>query len=273
MATGDKADIKARILAILPPWFLPGSSPNASAVLSGSASALAAVYSLIQFVRTQTRLLTATGYFLDLAAFDYFGQGFQRRPGPEADANYRARILAEIFRPRVTRPALVTAVTQFVGVPPTIFEPWRPADTGALGWLTPPSFGFGGTALPFTGITADSNLVTADSNTLTADAGGTPFAGIGAYGSYSYPDQFFITVNRPKGAGFAQAGGYNGQAAGGGPPTQASVLGAYGLVSGQATGLQYINQAAIGGFISDADIYAMISKTIAAGIIAWTRLI
>jgi hypothetical protein len=273
MATGDQADIKTRILAILPPWFTSGNSPKANALLSGFSSAAAAVYSLIQVAKTQSRIRTATSYFLDLAAFDFFGRGFQRRAGPEADANYRARIIAEIFRPRVTRPALVNAVTQLVGVPPRVFEPWREADTGALGWLAPPSFGFGGTALPFTGITADSNLVTADSNTLTADAGGTPFAGIGAYGSYNYPDQLFITVNRPKGAGLAQAGGYNGQASGGGQPTQSNVLGAYGLVLGHATGLQYGNQAQIGGFVTDAEIYARISQTVAAGIIPWTRLV
>lgn len=255
---GDQDDILRRLKSALPPWF-GTNTPVMDAVLSGPSSVLSGLYSLIQYAANQTRIKTATDGWLDLIAQDFFARGFQRRPN-EPDAAYRARILAEILRPRVTRPAVSKAVLDLTGVAPVIFEPARIADTGALGVTAPPTFALGGIARPQTGLTGDSTIITGDSSIVTVDAGSVTFGGIGAWGSLNYPAQFLITAYRPPGAGIPNAAGYTSIAA----PTGG---GGYGSGS-----LEYVGLANIVGPVTDAEIYATIARTIAAGVTAWTRI-
>lgn len=78
----------------------------------------------------------------------------------------------------------------------------------------------------------------------------------GGYGSLQLHNQVFITAYRPAGQGIPNIAGY-------GNPE-----GAYNRGS-QA---QYVNPSMITGIVTDADIYATIARTLAAGCIAWTQL-
>lgn len=258
--TGDKDDILRRLKAVIPPWF-GTNTPTMDTVLSGPSNSFSAIYSLIQYATSQTRIRTATDGWLDLIARDFFALGFQRRAN-EPDAAYRARILAEILRPRVTRAAVSQAVQDLTGVVPIIFEPARVLDTGAFG-TSPPTFVCGGAGLPNSGITVDSTVITADSTLITDDAGQIPFAGIGAWGSLSYPNQFFITAFRPPGEGIPNVAGFCSYA----NPTAG---GGYSFESGF---MEWVTLADIQGGVTDAEIYATIARNIAAGVTAWTKII
>lgn len=133
MATGDQNDIQSRLRQLIPHgWFLNGLSPLRDALLLGLANILAFGYSLLSYVRLQTRISTATDGFLDMIAGDFFGTGLARAAN-QTDTSYRSRILINIFRERVTRHSVVSILTQLTGRAPGIFEPARPADTGAYG--------------------------------------------------------------------------------------------------------------------------------------------
>jgi hypothetical protein len=177
--TGDATDMRARLAALLPLRWFPDSAPVLAALLAGLADGWAWLYAMLGYVRRQTRIATATDSFLDLIAQDFFGATLARRPG-EADANLRARIQAALFAPRATRPALVAALTSLTGRAPLLFEPARPADTGAYGM----ALGYG-------------------------LAGG--------WGSLALPFQVFVTAYRPFGAGTALIAGWGNGAGGAGP--------------------------------------------------------
>lgn len=150
MATGDQADLTARLKAVLPRWFGNGATPALDGLLQAPAWALSFVYSLIAYAKAQTRISTATGGWLDLIAADFFGARSLRRTG-QSDQSYRANILATILRPKVTHDAMVQALTTLTGRPPIVIEPSRVADTGA--WDSPVGYwdqqGFWGGAMPF----------------------------------------------------------------------------------------------------------------------------
>lgn len=133
-ATGDSTDLLARLKRVLPAgWFGPdGSFPQVEAVLAGAASVLAFVYSLWAFAKLQTRIATATGGWLELAANDFVGDMLRRFPG-ETDPAYSRRIRLEVLRDRNTRGAIDRAVFDLTGQHPDIYEAWRPADCGGLG--------------------------------------------------------------------------------------------------------------------------------------------
>jgi hypothetical protein len=132
MATGDASNILPRIVGALPPWFgASGAAPVRDALLAGPATLGAWLYGQIEYIRAQTRIATASGAWLDLIAADFFGRRIRRRPA-QSDAAMRTRILAEVVRPRGTRPALRQVLRDLTGQEPVIFEPTRPADTGAL---------------------------------------------------------------------------------------------------------------------------------------------
>jgi hypothetical protein len=129
MATGDTTDILARLRSALPRgWF--GNTPILDAVLVGMATALAEMYALYQYVAFQTRIRTATGLWLDIAASDFFGTNLPRLAN-EYDVQYRARILAALFVEQGTRNAIYYTLLRLTGRAPIIIEPARPADTGA----------------------------------------------------------------------------------------------------------------------------------------------
>lgn len=138
MAIGDQSDIFARIKSVLPRWFGP-ASPFLDALLQGVANSHAFAYSLYLYAKLQTRLMTATDGWLDVIAADYFGAALMRAAN-QSDANFRAKIIINMFRERGTRYAITKVLTDLTGRAPIIFEPLRPADTGAYG---APNCGYG----------------------------------------------------------------------------------------------------------------------------------
>jgi len=169
---GDTNDIVSRLRQVLPARWFGDTAPNLNAILTGFAAAWSGLYSLLQSVKAQARIATASGVFLDMAAADYFGSHLPRRAG-EADTAYRQRIQTNLILPRATRPAVAQAVMSLTGRAPRIFEPRNATDTGGYGSI---SVGYNTT---------------------------------GGYGSLNTPYQFFITVYRPNATSASQAGGYN----------------------------------------------------------------
>jgi hypothetical protein len=163
MATGDQADVTQRLTALLPPWFAAGASPVLNAVLQAPAYVLSGIYGLLQFATTQSRIATASGGWLDLIAYDFFGRSLARSPG-QSDADFLNHIQRELLRPRGTRSALVAAVQDLTGTTSVVIEPWRPSDCGAYGY------------------------------------GGLGYGVAGCYGSLALPTQCFVTAYRGNGA-------------------------------------------------------------------------
>jgi hypothetical protein len=179
MATGDATDFQSRIIAVLPRWFDDiASDPVIGGVIAAGACMYAQVYTLLTYVRPQTRIATATDGWLDLASQDYFGTTLPRRPN-EQDGPFRARLLAALFPQRATRPGMLKALTILTGTAPVIFEPWRPADAYCVGY---------------------------------SGVGLTPI------GSYQMPAQALISVTLPAGAGGAGIGGVGTNYGGVGSP-------------------------------------------------------
>lgn len=140
MATGDAADIHARLKRLMPRWFGQDQNPTPvlDGLLQGPSTVFAWAFGLIVYARAQSRIATATGAWLDLSAADFFGRSLRRRSG-ETDTTFSARIRASIVAPGATRAALIAAITDAnEGVGPSrVFETERPLDTGAYdtGWL------------------------------------------------------------------------------------------------------------------------------------------
>ena len=149
---GDAADMLARLASLLPLRWFPQTAPVLSALLAGLADGWAWLYAMLQYVMLQTRIATATDTFLDLVSQDCFAAALPRRPG-ESDAAFRARIQRALLAPRATRPAMLAVLTGLTGRVPVIFEPARPADTGAYGIALGYGVagGWGSLKLPFQG--------------------------------------------------------------------------------------------------------------------------
>lgn len=173
---GDLQNMLYRLKATLPTRWFQGATPILDGVLTGLANNWSQIYSLLDFTRRQTRLATATDSFLDGIGQDLLGSHLPRRI-TEPDALYRRRIAKEIIRERDTRTAVIAALVDLTGRSPGVFEPARPADTGA--WNGPLGYG-------------------------TA----------GGWGSLILPYQCFVTAYRATGSGIASVAGY-GVAAGG----------------------------------------------------------
>ena len=127
---GDQADMLVRVKSVLPSRWFPDATPVLDGLLSGLAATASWAYALLATVRLQTRLGSANGAFLDMAANDFFG-GRVRRASTQTDAAFRTIILRELFRPRTTRPALIQGLIDVSGRSPDVFEPARPLDTGS----------------------------------------------------------------------------------------------------------------------------------------------
>lgn len=127
--TGDQEDMEARLWLTLPGRWFEDAPPVLSGVIAGLASAWAGLFALLNVVRQQSRVATVTSGFLDLAATDFFGSRLLRRAG-ESDDAFRVRLLAAMKRSRATRNAVIW-VAQDEGYTVAVFEPARPADTGA----------------------------------------------------------------------------------------------------------------------------------------------
>ena len=126
---GDQADFVSRLRLTLPEGWFADEAPVLQGVLAGFGSAWEWAYKLLQSVRQQSRLATVAERFLELACADFFGSRLQRRGG-ESDDALRARLRQAMLRLRGTR-AVLLAVATDAGIPITVFEPERPADTGA----------------------------------------------------------------------------------------------------------------------------------------------
>ena len=172
MATGDQQDIQNRLQQLLPQgWFPNGLVPLRDALLAGIANMFAFIFSLLAYVRLQTRIATATGGFLDMISLDFFGGNLPRQAS-QLDASYRGEIQSALFLQRGTRAAIIKSLTRLTGQAPIVFEPQRPLDTGVYG------------------------------------GPGLAYGVVGGYGSMQYPYQAFVTAFRPPGTGAANLAGY-----------------------------------------------------------------
>ncbi|KAF1009474.1 MAG: hypothetical protein GAK28_00112 [Luteibacter sp.] len=199
---GDFNDIFVRLKAKLPTrWFggVSDSMPLLDGVLSGIATLLSFVYTIYGYAKLQTRIMTATDGWLDMIAADFFGPtGLLRKVG-QSDTSYRLVILANLFREKATRNAIVSILTALTGRSPTIIEPLRPADTGAYG---APNIGYGVA---------------------------------GAYGSMLLPYQAFVIAYRPvSNVGIANVAGYRIPTGAYGTPSRAEYA-SIGMVTGGVT--------------------------------------
>ncbi|HHL2824789.1 TPA: hypothetical protein ACQ431_003020 [Citrobacter murliniae] len=171
MATGDQDDFVSRIKSIMPMKWFDDTNPVLEAVINGYASALAWVHQLYAYAVLQTRILTATGGWLDIAAYDFFGERVKRAAG-QSDEDFLNIIRINLFRERGTRQAIIDVLEDLTGNKPLIIEPARPQDCGCYGG---PAIGYGVA---------------------------------GAYGSMVMPYQCFVTAYRKTGQGIPYVGGY-----------------------------------------------------------------
>jgi hypothetical protein len=184
--TGDLSDFISRLSAVLPKRWFAQQSPNLEALLGSIATPWVWLYNVILYTVMQTRLGTATDAWLDLIGLDYFGDQLDRKIN-EADFSYRGRIKSALVREAATRSAVITGLESLTGVPPVVFEPANPSDTGCYGGITE--------ALPIPGM-------------------GMAYGEIGGWGSLQLPLQFFITITRPATPGVGMISGYSTPAGG-----------------------------------------------------------
>lgn len=175
-----QSDIVERLKTVLPTRWFGEVTPVLDTILNGLAAGWEYLFALLQYVRNQTRLSTATDIWLDLIAHDYFGNDLVRRTG-QSDGAFRQSILSELLRPRGTRHAITDVVSQATGRLPIVFEPANTADTGGYG-----SYDM----------------------TISPIGGGVGYGDSGGWGNLSLPYQSFITVFRPIGNGVANISGW-----------------------------------------------------------------
>jgi len=137
--TGSVADITARLQKWLPSRWFPtqavnadGTVPRIYAQLVSWATALAAVWSQIQYAIAQARLGTSTDGWLDLSSQDFFGGDLPRLSG-ETDPVFEARIEANLLAPANTRLAVLETVERVTGYPARVIQPWQPNDNARYG--------------------------------------------------------------------------------------------------------------------------------------------
>lgn len=169
-------DIWKRLINQLPNWFgsQQFSDEKGASVLTTILWAFIytsqTAYAQLVYIEPQERLATMTdGDQLNLFAQDFFIDGLPRFAG-ENDSTYKKRIQANLLANKDTRQAMSDALYALTGFYPTLFEPWRPLDTG----------GYGGED------STNYSMAYGDSD--------TPGTGVGSYGSGSYPYQGFVDV-------------------------------------------------------------------------------
>jgi hypothetical protein len=168
---GDPADMARRLRAVIPFGWFSDSAVILQDLLESLGAAWSLTYGLIQFVVQQTRILTATGRFLDAISVDFFSNQLPRR-SMEDDSGFLMRIENELLRARGTRAAVSRALQQLTGNTPSIFEPRLTSDTGGY------------------------------------TIGGVGYGVAGGWGCLRLPFQFFVTAYRPQGGGISQLAGY-----------------------------------------------------------------
>jgi hypothetical protein len=200
MAKGDQNDFYARLRALLPTGWFADNSPRLNSVLVAAARTLAWSHTLFRYAQKQTRISTATNGWLDMAAFDFFGNALQRPEGMSDDV-FRKQTLNHLFRECGTRLAIISVLKEMTGNTPVVFEPQRPEDTGSYGG---PALGYG-------------------------KAGG--------YGSLLMPYQAFIVAYRPRGSGLPCIAGYHTSPSGYGTPSRGEYV-SLGMFRGEVTDAQ-----------------------------------
>ena len=193
--TGTTPDMVARLKATLPSNWFPDNTPVLDGLLNGLGQLWNHLYDQLQYVRRQTRVATATGGFLDAISSDFLGGTLPRRLA-EPDATFSRRIRQELVRERNTRSAINSVLYDLTGRAPVIFEPARPADTGAYGLVS----GYGSA---------------------------------GAWGSLSLPYQCFVTAFRAQSSGIPMVAGYG--VGGGGYGGGMVEYGSLAMIQGQIT--------------------------------------
>ena len=128
----DTPDFVGRLRMALPSRWFPDQSPVLNGVLSGLAAVWDITWQNLQYLIAQTRILSATGAWLDGVANDFFGAAVIRAAGT-SDADFRTVIQAELLRVRNTRDALEDAAAALSGADAAVFEPTNIRDTGACG--------------------------------------------------------------------------------------------------------------------------------------------
>lgn len=186
MTTGDSADIVSRVKRLIPNRWFAYLAPYRDAILGGLADLAARSYSFIAYARSQSRLATAYGIWLDILSYDFLGRALVRNG--TADDVFRAVIQATILQERVTRAGMIAAIQKLTGFTPFVFEPWNTFDTGAYsgsrasGAVQYGSMGYG--------------------------------VGQGGYGNMQLPAQVFMNVTRGAGSGIPGVGGYTNNISG-----------------------------------------------------------
>jgi hypothetical protein len=251
---GSAADILRRLRSLFPRRWAADVSPVRDAVFGGIGDSLSWLYAQQQTVKAGTRRAGAVGYLLDIDAYGFFGDVFLRRNG-ETDTSWRQRYTDEIFRPRVTRPAIDKALFDLTGYHPKIVELWNANDCGA----------YDGAGLSYAGSSLVPATVGGLNQSLGYDAGPAPYdqtygpastvsVGSGMWGDLT-PYQLFVTAYRPAGGGVPNATGMD-------------VMGAYDA----GIGMRYVADSEYTAPVSDDEIYACVTRTAAAGVIAWTAI-
>ena len=184
MATGDSADILGRVRKLLPSRWFAWTAPYRDAIIGGVSDLASWCYNWITYARSQSRLATANGPFLDIYSYDFLGRAILRNGA--TDTVFRAQIQATILKERVTRHGMFQAVKTLTGNDPWIFEPWNPGDCGAYSnqanGIAYGQFGYG--------------------------------VGRGGYGNMAMPGQVLMQVVRGAPSGVPEATGYGGYAGG-----------------------------------------------------------
>jgi len=128
-------------------------------------------------------MATASEGWLDMTAYDFFGNNLKRPEGMSDDL-FRRLMKRNLFRERGTRQAITNILEDLTGNIPKIVEPQRPQDTGAY-------------SAPISG-----------------------YGVAGGYGSTRLPYQAFVTVHRGKRRGIPGVAGYRVSTAGYRQPSQ-----------------------------------------------------
>lgn len=255
--TGDLADVTTRLRRVLPPTWFPSDDdkrPVLNSLLNGYATTGSFIYDLIQEIKKQARIATATGGFLDVASNDYFGTDLPRND--RTDEQFRSAILAELLAERVTRGALRQRIQRLTGKLPWVIEPQRPRDLGCYG----------------------SSLVAATANPCRL-AYGVDQDTSSYYGSLNMPNQIMLIVRRKSGTGIPTVIGYRnlsdslsaGSRAGAyysktatTQPGQPS----FGLVPAK---IEWASYNDIVDFVSEEQVYQAINSVRPAGVTVWVK--
>jgi hypothetical protein len=248
-------------------------APNVKAVLSALAAGWAAssaspsgigYQTQLSYTQAQSRIATATGFWLDYVALDFFGPLITRHPG-ESDLSFRKRLIINLLVDHGTRCSVYTNLLNLTGYAPSIIEPMNTGDCGGYSSV-------GQTYLPLPTITNPNPSATVYYPVIGYGTASGSVLGAGAYGSMQLPFQSFVTAYRPPGQGIVDVNGYSGSISGYMPLPP----GPHGFVGGHFPSNygygQYCAFDEITGSVTDQDIYDTVARSSIAGTTCWTRI-